>query len=541
MEHAASEQAALREHAAALERENFALQSALDAARATLVRSAAYNKRVYQDSPVPIVIVDPAIGIVDCNLAAARTYGFGTREEVLGKMPLDFSAPTQYDGTDSQRAGENITRSILEHGIANFLWRARRASGEIFDAEVHLMAFDCGGRILLRFTVDDVSEKRRAREEIDRQQAQIAKLLQEQELIFENTPNGICYSADGIILRVNRRLCENVHMAREELLGQPVSRTLFRSEEDYRSFAALAAPLLGAGREVRTEWEFVRGDGSVFVAMVSGQGINIPGYERAAVWIYEDISERKKLEHERRDNEDRLRRILENSPVGVVIGTLEGQLVFANRQHAAMMRVPAEELAAQATHRFWRDPADRAAFLERLRCEGSVNAYEAELVRGDGTPITVLISSMLLDFSDGRYLVSWLYDITERQLVEQRIARSEERLNLALRGAHLGLYDCRIDAAGCIGEVTVNDVWAEMLGYEKDSLLARYSDHLACWRDLIHPDDLQEVEQRLQRFLDNRCQNTGPCFACAPAMGSGAGSRTRATPPCAAPMGGRAG
>ena len=212
-------QSALRQDIEALELENLALKAALQSsedglkeARATLVRSAAYNKRVYQDSPVPIVIIDPAIGIVDCNVAAVHIYGFSSRDEVLGKMPLDFSAPTQYDGTDTQSAGEEITRSIVEHGIANFLWRARRANGEIFDAEVNLMAFDCGGRILLRFTVDDVSEKRRARQEIDRQQAEIGKLLQEQQVIFENTPNGICYSADGIVLRVNRRSVSYTHL-----------------------------------------------------------------------------------------------------------------------------------------------------------------------------------------------------------------------------------------------------------------------------------------------------------------------------------------
>jgi hypothetical protein len=33
----------------------------------------------------------------------------------------------------------------------------------------------------------------------------------------------------------------------------------------------------------------------VFEAMVSGQGINIPGFERSAVWVYEDIAERKRL------------------------------------------------------------------------------------------------------------------------------------------------------------------------------------------------------------------------------------------------------
>jgi two-component system sensor histidine kinase/response regulator len=184
MESTAGTVSAQSEKVESLERENRALKAALEErdaalqdARATLVRSAAYNKRVYQDAPVPIVIIDPAIGIVDCNQAAVRIYGFSSRDEVLGKMPLDFSAPTQYDGTDTQTAGEEITRTIFEHGIANFLWRARRANGEIFDAEVNLMAFDCGGRILLRFTVDDVSEKRRARQEIDRQQAEIRKLL----------------------------------------------------------------------------------------------------------------------------------------------------------------------------------------------------------------------------------------------------------------------------------------------------------------------------------------------------------------------------
>ena len=39
----------------------------------------------------------------------------------------------------------------------------------------------------------------------------------------------------------------------------------------------MAAPLLSAGKEVRTEWEFRRSDGTSFVAMVTGQGINIPG------------------------------------------------------------------------------------------------------------------------------------------------------------------------------------------------------------------------------------------------------------------------
>ncbi len=470
-------------------------------AEAILARSAEYNRRVYQDSPIPLVIIDPAIGIVDCNQAALKLYGFEKREQILGRSPYEFSASQQYDGADSTNAGVEINRFIAEHGIANFMWRAQRSNGEIFDAEVHLMAFDVGGRTMLRFSIEDVTEKQRAGQEIERQQREIAKLLEEQQVIFENAPLAMCYTADGVILRPNKRFCAEVGLAREALVGQPVSSVLFSSPESYTAFAQIAAPLLSAGREVRAEWHFQRADGSLFIAMVSGQGIRLPGYERSAIWVYEDISERKRLERERQENEDRLRRILENSPVGVVIGNEEGRLILANRAHGEMLGVKPEELGEHRAGSSWANPAEREVFLERLHRDGAVSNFQAEFVHRDGTPRTVLLSSILLDFSDGRYHVSWLNDITERKLAEERVARSEERLNLALQGANLGLYDWQLDGEGKVTKSTINPIWAQMLGYTKAELNQRYATYQQCWDDLVNPEDGPRVRPLLERFL----------------------------------------
>ena len=95
-------------------------------AEETLSESESFNKKVFQESSTAIAIIDPIMGITDCNMAAVRMYGYTSREDILGKMPFDFSAPTQYDGTDSRTAGEELAKTAIEQGITAFQWRAQR-------------------------------------------------------------------------------------------------------------------------------------------------------------------------------------------------------------------------------------------------------------------------------------------------------------------------------------------------------------------------------------------------------------------------------
>src|SRR5690606_6995552 len=124
------------------------------AAEATLRDSEAYNKMLFQESSRSIVVFDPAVGVIDCNLAAVQMYGYASRKELLAHTPLQMSAPTQYDGCDRGTAGERLVRTAFEEGCANFEWRAQRANGDIWDAEVQLVAFNYVGNRLLQLTVD---------------------------------------------------------------------------------------------------------------------------------------------------------------------------------------------------------------------------------------------------------------------------------------------------------------------------------------------------------------------------------------------------
>ncbi len=132
-------------------------------AEKALRESEAYNRLLFAESHVAMVVMDPAGGrFIDCNAAALRLYRVEDAKALVGRSPLDVSAPLQPDGTASAEAAQGRIEAARAGGSHRFEWRHRRPDGEIWDAEVHLMAFQHQGRQLLQFSLQDITERRRA-------------------------------------------------------------------------------------------------------------------------------------------------------------------------------------------------------------------------------------------------------------------------------------------------------------------------------------------------------------------------------------------
>ena len=128
-----------------------------------LKESEAYTKVLFQKSYIPLVVMDPETRqFIDCNQAAVDIYGYSSREELLGKTPVDVSAPTQYDGTDSATALIQRDSVALEKREHVFEWRHQRPNGIIWDANVHMMEFTHRGKIYFQFAVEDITDRKRA-------------------------------------------------------------------------------------------------------------------------------------------------------------------------------------------------------------------------------------------------------------------------------------------------------------------------------------------------------------------------------------------
>lgn len=150
-----------------LRRTNESLEQQVADRTAALKEQQDYSEALFHSSQIPLVVMDPeSSSFVDCNQAAIDIYRLGSRDDVLGKSPIDVSAPTQYDGSPSAEAALTHIRRAREHGQDTFEWRHQRPNGELWDAEVRLMRFQYSGQELLQFSLHDITEKKRSDAEI---------------------------------------------------------------------------------------------------------------------------------------------------------------------------------------------------------------------------------------------------------------------------------------------------------------------------------------------------------------------------------------
>ncbi|MBN1487627.1 MAG: transporter substrate-binding domain-containing protein [Anaerolineae bacterium] len=82
------------------------------------------------------------------------------------------------------------------------------------------------------------------------------------------------------------------------------------------------------------------------------------------------------------------------------------------------------------------------------------------------------------------------------ELVEQRtvaLRESQKRLELALQGADLALWDWNVQT----GELQFNQRWASMLGYASDEV----PKDINKWQQLVHPEDIADIIDLLSAHL----------------------------------------
>jgi PAS domain S-box-containing protein len=97
---------------------------------------------------------------IDCNKAALTMFGFDSKEELVGRHPVDLAPKFQPDGRDSMVAGLSYFERAVKKGSALLEWTNQRADGSTFPTEVLITFMPLADKNIFHITVRDISERR---------------------------------------------------------------------------------------------------------------------------------------------------------------------------------------------------------------------------------------------------------------------------------------------------------------------------------------------------------------------------------------------
>ena len=131
---------------------------------------------------------------------------------------------------------------------------------------------------------------------------------------------------------------------------------------------------------------------------------------------------------EKDDSDSSLYQVLfQKLSLGVGLAELNGNVVAANDKMCELMRYTKDKIVGMNAKKFYKKPEMRKNLFQILEKEGSVDHFETELLRGDGSVIWANFTVKVVVVSGKKYLITLLEDVTEIKKVLNKLSKKDKK------------------------------------------------------------------------------------------------------------------
>ncbi|MEW5911476.1 MAG: PAS domain S-box protein [Thermodesulfobacteriota bacterium] len=315
-------------------------------------------------------------------------------------------------------------------------------------------------------TLQDISERKRAEEELKKSEAHFRYL-------FENMLNGFAYCQmifendvpqDFIYLQVNQNFAKLTGL--KDVVGKRVSEVIPGIRQANPEVFEIYGRVAQTGRPEQFETYLPALDMWFAISVYSPQR----GY---FVAVFDVVTERKKAEEALKASEERFRSLAMLLPEIIFETDTQGRLTFTNQAAAQRTGYSQEDLQRGLTALDMLIPEDRARAVENMKKilagqELPLREYTAQTKDGSTFPC-LLRSAPIMRGGVPVGIRGFVVDISERKEAEERLKASEEQFRRIVETAIEGIWS--VD--GEYRTVFVNARMAQMLGYSVEEMLGR--------------------------------------------------------------------